>query len=107
MAYRVNLTSRAQRDLILLFDDIHADTSDAAARWYAGLKAAILSLERNPNRCSIAPENKRSGICITDTSRISTASFIEFARRLSKWMCCTSGMVRGAVSKLGIFDNFP
>jgi toxin ParE1/3/4 len=58
VAYRVNLTSRAQRDLILLFDDIHADTSDAAARWYAGLKAAILSLERNPNRCSIAPENK-------------------------------------------------
>ena len=58
MAYRVNLTSRAQRDLILLVDDIHADTSDAAARWYAGLKVAILSLERNPNRCSITPENK-------------------------------------------------
>lgn len=58
MAYRVNLTSRAQRDLILLVDDIHADTSDAAARWYAGLKVAILSLERNPNRCSIARENK-------------------------------------------------
>jgi plasmid stabilization system protein ParE len=58
VAYRVNLTSRAQRDLILLFDDIHADTSDAAARWYAGLKAAILSLERKPNRCSIVPENK-------------------------------------------------
>ena len=57
MAYRVNVTARAERDLALLFDEIHACQSDAALKWYRGLKQAILSLEKHPNRCPETPEN--------------------------------------------------
>jgi toxin ParE1/3/4 len=51
MAYLVSITSRAERDLAHLYGEISADHSDAAVKWYLGLKAAILSLETQPNRC--------------------------------------------------------
>ena len=53
MAYVVNLTSRAERDLSSLYEEINAEYSDAARNWYLGLKQAILSLEEQPNRCSL------------------------------------------------------
>jgi len=59
MAYRVNLTARAGRDLEQLFEDIHARDSRAALAWYEGLKEAILSLQGHPQRCPVAPEDKR------------------------------------------------
>ena len=59
MAYLVNLTFRAERDLVLLFEAIHAEHSDAALKWYIGLKKAILSLEEQPNRCPKTPENSK------------------------------------------------
>lgn len=58
MAYFVKLMPRAKRDLALLFAQGHAAESDAAFAWYEGLKHAILSLEKSPNRCAITPENK-------------------------------------------------
>jgi plasmid stabilization system protein ParE len=60
MAYLVNLTARAQRDLIALYELMHAEESAAAGRWYDGLKRAILSLEEFPRRCPVTPENKRA-----------------------------------------------
>ena len=60
MAYLVSLTARAERDLIALYEHIHAEESAAAFRWYQGLRRAILSLEELPNRCSVTPENKRA-----------------------------------------------
>lgn len=57
MAYLVNLTARAERDLADLYDEINAGDSDAALRWYLRLVAAILSLEAQPNRCPVTPEN--------------------------------------------------
>jgi plasmid stabilization system protein ParE len=57
MAYLVNLTARAQRDLARLYGEIHAEHSDAALKWYRGLKKAILSLEEQPNRCPVTPES--------------------------------------------------
>lgn len=59
MAYIVNLTVRAERDLVLLFDAINADCADAALNWYRGLREAILSLEEQPNRCPATPENPK------------------------------------------------
>ena len=59
MAYLVNVTLRAERDLALVFDAINAEHSDAALKWYWGLKEAILSLEEQPNRCPETPENAR------------------------------------------------
>jgi toxin ParE1/3/4 len=51
VAYLVNITSRAQRDLAHLFWEINAEHSDAALKWYCDLKDAILTLEERPNRC--------------------------------------------------------
>jgi toxin ParE1/3/4 len=59
MAYLVNLTVRAERDLVLIFDAINAEHSEAALKWYRGLKEAILSLEAQPNRCPETPENAK------------------------------------------------
>ena len=56
MAYLVNITSRAERDFASLYNEIHAGDSDAALKWYRGLKEAILSLEEQPNRC---PEHRK------------------------------------------------
>jgi plasmid stabilization system protein ParE len=57
MAYRVSITTRAQRDLRDLYDRIDAANSDAALKWYRGLKAAILGLGEHPNRCPVTPES--------------------------------------------------
>jgi plasmid stabilization system protein ParE len=59
MAYLINLTARAQRDLALLYGEINAGDSEAALQWYRGLKDAILSLEYHPRRCPHTPENRK------------------------------------------------
>jgi plasmid stabilization system protein ParE len=53
MEYLVNVTARAERDLAGLYAVINAEHSDAALKWYRGLKEAILSLGYHPNRHSI------------------------------------------------------
>ena len=58
MAYLVNFTARAQRDLARLYGEVDAGYPDAALTWYRGLKKAIFSLEENPNRCPFTPEQK-------------------------------------------------
>jgi plasmid stabilization system protein ParE len=58
MAYIVNISARAQRDLAQIYWRINADESDAALKWYRGFKKAILSLEE-PNRCPVTPENSK------------------------------------------------
>ena len=58
MAYLVNVTVRAERDLALLFEAIKAEHSEAALNWYRGLKEAILSLEAHPELCPETPENR-------------------------------------------------
>ena len=55
-AYLVNITLRAERDLFHLFNQINAADSDAALKWYRGLRDAILSLEEHPNRCPTTPD---------------------------------------------------
>src|SRR5437867_12700384 len=57
MAYLVNIAPRAERDLNHLYDDIDAGDSDAALVWFRGLKQAILTLEKHPNRCPQIPES--------------------------------------------------
>jgi toxin ParE1/3/4 len=59
VAYLVSVTARAERDLALVVYAINAEHSDAALKWYRGLKEAILSLEERPNRCPETPENAK------------------------------------------------
>jgi toxin ParE1/3/4 len=60
MAYRVELTAQAQRDLENLHKRISADASNAAVAWLDELEDAISSLERFPLRCPLAPEKRLS-----------------------------------------------
>ena len=59
MAYLVNVTARAGRDLAHLYREINVEQSDAALKWYRGFREAILSLEEQPNRCPVTPENDK------------------------------------------------
>lgn len=59
MAYRVELTDRAERDLRRLYRDIAAANSVLAAAWFNGLETAILGLSDIPHRCPPAPEDNR------------------------------------------------
>ena len=59
MAYLVNITARAARDLAALYEEIDAASSQAARRWYKGLKDAILSLEENPCLWPVTHEAQR------------------------------------------------
>lgn len=58
MAYTVKVTPRAERDIAQLYDTVNAEHSEAAMKWYRGLKHAILTLEEHPNRCPVTPENR-------------------------------------------------
>src|SRR5712691_3028294 len=60
MAYVVSITSRAERDLAHLYEEINAEHSYAALKGYRGLRAAILSLEEQPNRCPVT--RKKDGL---------------------------------------------
>jgi plasmid stabilization system protein ParE len=53
MVYLVSTTSGAERDLADLYRQVNAAHSDTAWQWYLGIKEAILSLEHQPNRCSL------------------------------------------------------
>jgi len=59
MAFRVELTRRARRDLAAIYDYIEASSSTQAFRWFNGLNDAILSLENRPERGRMTRENSR------------------------------------------------
>src|SRR5262245_27173134 len=59
MAYRVDLTARANRDLQRIFWHVCAQVSVQAAAWFNGLEAAVHSLEKHPDRGAITSENKK------------------------------------------------
>ncbi len=59
MAFRVELTARAQRDLAAIYEYIHAGSTKQAFLWFNGLEDAILSLENRPERGRMTRENSR------------------------------------------------
>jgi len=58
MAYRVEITGRALRDLAIIYGRIEAETSTQAARWFDGMEKAINSLDEHPTRAPITPEDR-------------------------------------------------
>ena len=56
MAYRVDITERAERDLERLYFTIEADSSEQARVWFNGLERTVLSLDEHPARGAPIPE---------------------------------------------------
>jgi plasmid stabilization system protein ParE len=58
MVYEVLVTRAADAEADEIFERIFQAAPSAAIRWYRGLLKAIHSLEHNPNRCPLAPEDE-------------------------------------------------
>lgn len=56
MAYRVDITERAERDLERIYLTIEADRSEQARVWFNGLERAVLNLDEHPARGAPLPE---------------------------------------------------
>lgn len=58
MAFRVEQTPEADRDLDLILEWLIAEkTGETGLRWFLKLREAMLSLSEFPERCALAPEN--------------------------------------------------
>jgi plasmid stabilization system protein ParE len=58
MAFRVELTDRAQADIAAIYDWLLSQQAGSAGeRWFVALRGAIASLAELPNRCPISPES--------------------------------------------------
>lgn len=57
MAFRVEITRRAESDLEELYLWVVERAPQQGARWFNGLERAVLSLDRHPKRRPVAPES--------------------------------------------------
>ena len=57
MPYRVELTRGAEVDLEELYRWVVERTPNQGARWFNGLEKTVLTLDRHPERCPLAPES--------------------------------------------------
>jgi toxin ParE1/3/4 len=57
MAYRVDLTERAGRNLRRIYLIINGEDAAQARAWFNGLEKAILSLDEHPARGAPTPED--------------------------------------------------
>jgi plasmid stabilization system protein ParE len=57
MAFRVELTKRAEVDLEALYLWVRGRAPHQGEVWFNGLERVILSLDQHPERCPIAPES--------------------------------------------------
>ena len=63
MAFRVELSERAQADITALYDWLRSQQAgDAGERWFVALREAIASLSVLPLRCPVAPESRESPV---------------------------------------------
>jgi plasmid stabilization system protein ParE len=57
MAYRVEIAKNAEAELEELYLWVVARAPHQGAKWFNGLERAVLSLDRHPKRCPVAPES--------------------------------------------------
>jgi plasmid stabilization system protein ParE len=63
MAFRVELSERAQTDIAAIYDWLHSQQAGTAGeRWFVALREAIGSLSEIPLRCRVAPESRDSPV---------------------------------------------
>lgn len=56
MAYRVNFTPRAEKDLDRIYATVIREAPYRGPRWFDRFERAILSLSNSPERCTIIPK---------------------------------------------------
>jgi plasmid stabilization system protein ParE len=61
MAYRIELTSRAESDAYQAYEYIRHYAPERAEKWLRGLFEAIFTLDEMPRRCTIVPESEEIG----------------------------------------------
>jgi toxin ParE1/3/4 len=57
MAYHVEIAKNAEAELEELYLWVVGRAPHQGAKWFNGLERAVLSLDRHPNRCPVAPES--------------------------------------------------
>ena len=62
MTYYVTLTGRATKDLEEAYQWYADRAPETAVGWYNGFLDALSSLERNPERCPVAPEARKLSV---------------------------------------------
>lgn len=63
MAFRVELSDRAQADITAIYEWLRSQRAgDAGERWFTALRETIASLSTLPSRCPVAPESRASPI---------------------------------------------
>ena len=58
MAHTVHITARALREIDEALEWLSERSRATAGRWHQQLLEAVRSLEDNPERCGLAPENE-------------------------------------------------
>jgi len=58
MAYRIELTIGAGRNLKRIYEHVDAEDSGQAHVWFNGLESTILSLDEHPARGATIPEDR-------------------------------------------------
>jgi hypothetical protein len=95
MAYVVNTTLHAERDLASLYQQVNDEYSDTAMEWYLGIKAAILSLEQRPNRCPInAKEGQAEASALRPQPHVYRVIYRVLGKR-SRLRCSTFATAQG------------
>ncbi len=56
--FRIVLSDEAQRNITAIYQWIEDRSAKGATRWYLALHARLSSLESNPHRFALAPENR-------------------------------------------------
>ena len=67
MQYRIHLSDKAEADVAFAlgwFRDQHA--SEAGSRWFETMWTVLVTLKRNPERCSLAGEFEKSDLQIRE-----------------------------------------
>lgn len=56
--YEVKVLPRAEKDLVDIYDQIHAESIAAARKWYGMFMQHIQTLQTKPHRCPVTTEDK-------------------------------------------------
>lgn len=64
MAFRVEITRNAERELDELYVWVVERAPQQGAAWFNGLERAVLSLDRHPDRCPVAREHVDPGTSV-------------------------------------------